>query len=260
MKRRNQSPHHLLLSNSGSLIVIALVGLVILSASFYTGISQLRQTQKHIRMVVIKQQMIAAESRLNNLLLQPTSYEIVPPSTVATFKENLLEQFKIKVTGARCASGTPFCGISIKKRMINNTVTLPYWDVANSKFNGVIFYSGQDASLQELDIEISVPREVVQLEKYFCSVGRPFMAGFKANGELICNPLPEPSECTEIGGYIKNISNNLVATCGNFGKLIACDSDSYISPPGPSWNGEIWHHPGCTPRIDPYSNPSLRPE
>lgn len=258
MKKR-LSPLFLLRSQKGSLMIIALVGLVILSGSFYVSIAHLMQTQKHIRTVVIKQQMIAAETRLHNLLMQPTSYKLVPPSKVAVLREEVLEQFNIFIPGARCKDGEDPCGIKVA-RLIENNSEVPYWNATSSKFSGRLVYAGQEVPVAPLNLEINVPREVIQIQKYICPTTTPFLAGFHENGDLICRPLPQPSSCGPVGGYILGVNSNLSAICGNFGATIECGSDSYISPPGPSWDGRSWIPSGCTPRIDPYSNPQLRPE
>lgn len=254
-----KKPQDLLQSQSGSLIVIALIGLVILSISFYTGISHLMQTQKQMRAVVIKQQMIAAESRLRNLLMQPTTYKIPEGKKVAVLDEDLLNQFKFKVTGARCESKTPFCGILVTQKLDDSQNPIPYWDEAQTKFTGVISYTGTEVAVKGIEVEVRVPREVVQDKTFMCPPNAPFMAGYLANGDLDCRPLPSPRECMQVGGYIKDVSTNLRAVCSNFGDFISCPSDQYISPPGPSWTGSSWTRSGCTPRLDPYINPSLRP-
>lgn len=254
-----KKPHHLLNSESGSLIVIALVGLVILSISFYTGTSHLMQTQKQMRAVVIKQQMIAAESRLRNLLMQPTAYKIPEGKKVAVLDEDLLSQFKFKVTGSRCDSKAPFCGILVTQKVDEFQNLVPYWDEAQTKFTGVISYTGNEVPVKSLEIEVRVAREVVQDKNFMCPPSAPFMAGYLANGNLDCRPLPSPRECSDVGGYISDVSANLKAICGNFGDFISCPSDSYISPPGPSWTGTSWTRSGCSPRLDPYINPALRP-
>lgn len=255
-----KSPSQLLRSESGSLIIIALVGLVILSASFYTGISRLMQTQKHVRGIVIKQQMIAAEGRLHNLLLQPTSYVIPEGQKVAVLNEELLKEYKFRVAGARCPEDTAFCGILIAQKLDDAGKPIAYWDPANTRFTGVITYTGNEVVVKNIEMDVRVPRETVQDSKYMCPTIAPFMAGFKANGELICKTFPPPKECPPVGGYIKGANPNLTVTCGNFGQVISCGSDSYITPPGPQWTGETWTESGCTPRLNPYINPGLVPQ
>lgn len=241
-------------------MIIALVGLVILSASFYTSISQLMQTQKHVRTIVIKQQMISAENRLNTLLLQPSSYEIIPPSKVAVIKQSVLEQLNISIAGARCPSGVTFCGITVLQKENDHNEKVPYWNPLTATFSGVLAYNGDEVPIKDIVMDIKVPPEVVQLQKYMCSPDFPFMAGFQANGELVCRALPEPKECGFVGGYVKSVDSGLRVVCGNFAQIISCSDDEYISPPGPQWAGDSgWVESGCTPRIDPYANPELRP-
>lgn len=250
MKIKKDILKHHLSSESGSMLLLALVGLAILSISFYTGISQLIQTQKQMRMVVIKQQMVNAEGRLNNLLQQPISYEIIPPAKVASIKQSVLDQFKISVIGSKCQNSVAFCGITLDN---------PHWDSATTHFSASLTYTGEEVSLRPITIDIKVPPEVVQFSMYTCDSAAPFLSGFKSNGELICKTIPQPSECSTPGSYIHNVDSGLRVQCGSFQTVIQCPSDQYISPPGPQWVNEEWTRPGCTDRIDPYANPELRP-
>lgn len=261
----NQKPtfKKVMRSESGSLLVIAMVGLAILSISFYSGISSLIQTQKQTRMIVIKQKMLGIENRLRSQLMQPSSYEIVAPAKVATLKTDFLESFKTPIVGAKCTPEDCFPGIIVKPGVLDSggQYVGVLWDAANAKFTASLVYNGTEVNLSDVPVEISVPREVVQLQKYMCGSENPFMAGFSANGDLICRGMPNPSECTEIGGFIASVDSNMKSMCGNFTETISCPETDYISPPGPTWSVEGgWTRSGCTERIDPYSNPELRPE
>ena len=261
------------LNSHGSVLVMVMGVLSVTGIISFLAIQYVMSTNKAVKYARVKNSMLEVETKLKILLYESSSYTLFEEKTatatspVLTFKNTLLSNIIIKpFPGAQCPAGITDCGIEIIQKG-----GAPFWNSASLTFTGQIVYTGIEVALAPIDVIITVPAESVNAQKISCPPATPFLTGFKPNGEAICAALPS-IPCQTAGEYLSYVNNSLITTCSPLAQDIDCGLDNFLtnvvfqgafgsgSGPAPSpAPGGPWSYSCGNPRIDPYSDPSMRP-
>jgi hypothetical protein len=236
----------------GQALIMAIVLSLGVSVVVGTLLDQSLSTDKMLKGARIRAAMMAAEQRLKLLSVTPSSFvcsSTTSPSgpvnecTLVSFPAAELNHYLPQV---RCPNSAP-CGVEIRNLALNN-----------GHMTARIEYTGSDLSFQGTNVDIEVPKDILQSSQSDCfsiDPSKPVFAGFRSDGSPDCRALS--GNCTGPGEYVSAVdSKTLKVTCSTFQNNVGCRPDQFMT--SLRWTGSAFTAT-CANRPDPFTKFAFTP-
>lgn len=230
------------LGQQGNALLTAMMMMTGVVGLFFVVESLKSTTESRSRVTRIKASMGTIEAKVRAIVSQPASFtgcNSSSGSSSCALSPNALSGLATTfIPGAKCPPGQSMCGIAMTAD----------FNSSSRRVSVQMSYTGLETKIAPVKLDIEIPEEVLQSQKFACGTSTPIFLGYNADGSPKCRGF---TSCGGVGQYVKAIDPaTLQPICGMLDSNIGCGSGKFIT--AMSWGTNGFSTPTCSDQLDPF--------